>query len=410
MANSNTGSETAHLQTLFDQAVSLQQQGQHNEVIKRLDQILQQAPDQPQVLNMYALCLAELDDLPKAVKVIENVLKGTPGFTDSWINLGLIQQKSGDFAAAANAYDRFRDLNPGLAIGHINFANVCQLLNRFDEAEIAYERALMIDPDNSVTWSNFSRASLHLGHWEKSLGAANKTLNLSPGHTGALAIKSVALAELGQMAEVEALVDFDRLISKSDLTAPAGYADLASFNDALCSHCLNHPTLVFEPRENTTMKGHQTGILSHDKDMGPIGHLLEMIDKAVREYQDTHPIDAAHPFLAQQPKSWTYDIWGTVLGSQGHQASHIHRSGWLSGCYYANFPDAIMANDDDQAGWIEFGRPQEHSMAKAEPVVRSYQPYEGMIVLFPSYFYHRTEPFVSNDKRISIAFDILPTA
>jgi hypothetical protein len=47
-------------------------------------------------------------------------------------------------------------------------------------------------------------------------------------------------------------------------------------------------------------------------------------------------------------------------------------------------------------------------MSKAEPIVRSYQPYEGMVVLFPSYFYHRTEPFISDDKRISIAFDIVP--
>ena len=61
-----------------------------------------------------------------------------------------------------------------------------------------------------------------------------------------------------------------------------------------------------------------------------------------------------------------------------------------------------------QAGWIEFGRPQDHPMSKAEPQLRSYQPHEGMVVLFPSYFYHRTEPFESQDQRISIAFDIVP--
>ena len=49
-------------------------------------------------------------------------------------------------------------------------------------------------------------------------------------------------------------------------------------------------------------------------------------------------------------------------------------------------------------------------MAKAKPVVRSCPPHEGLVVLFPSYFYHRTEPFVSQEKRISIAFDILPVA
>ena len=48
--------------------------------------------------------------------------------------------------------------------------------------------------------------------------------------------------------------------------------------------------------------------------------------------------------------------------------------------------------------------------AKAEPIVRAYKPCEDMIVLFPSSFCHRTKPFESEDKRISIAFDIVPLA
>ena len=30
------------------------------------------------------------------------------------------------------------------------------------------------------------------------------------------------------------------------------------------------------------------------------------------------------------------------------------------------------------------------------------------MVLFPSYFYHRTVPFTGTDERISIAFDVRP--
>ena len=33
---------------------------------------------------------------------------------------------------------------------------------------------------------------------------------------------------------------------------------------------------------------------------------------------------------------------------------------------------------------------------------------EGRVVLFPSYFYHRTIPFESDEQRISIAFDLMP--
>jgi hypothetical protein len=41
------------------------------------------------------------------------------------------------------------------------------------------------------------------------------------------------------------------------------------------------------------------------------------------------------------------------------------------------------------------------------PEVRFYRPEEGLMFLFPSYFYHRTVPFESGRPRVSIAFDIL---
>ena len=45
------------------------------------------------------------------------------------------------------------------------------------------------------------------------------------------------------------------------------------------------------------------------------------------------------------------------------------------------------------------GRPAE--------AVRLIKPEEGLLLLFPSYFYHRAVPFESTDVRVSIAFDVL---
>ena len=43
-----------------------------------------------------------------------------------------------------------------------------------------------------------------------------------------------------------------------------------------------------------------------------------------------------------------------------------------------------------------------------QPNVETIRPEEGMLVLFPSYFYHRTIPFESAQQRICIAFDAIP--
>jgi hypothetical protein len=36
------------------------------------------------------------------------------------------------------------------------------------------------------------------------------------------------------------------------------------------------------------------------------------------------------------------------------------------------------------------------------------RPVEGLLVLFPSYLYHRTIPFEGDAPRISVAFDFVP--
>lgn len=108
------------------------------------------------------------------------------------------------------------------------------------------------------------------------------------------------------------------------------------------------------------------------------------------------------------PANWKYDVWATILGTQGHQSPHIHRSDWLSGCYYDKIPKVMESRASGEDGWIEFGRPQDYPHRKADPIVRTYKPYEGMVVLFPSYFYHCTIPFSAEEERISIAFDIVP--
>ena len=39
--------------------------------------------------------------------------------------------------------------------------------------------------------------------------------------------------------------------------------------------------------------------------------------------------------------------------------------------------------------------------------MKLFEPKEGMLILFPSYFFHRTVPTGSQDLRVSIAFDVM---
>ena len=99
-------------------------------------------------------------------------------------------------------------------------------------------------------------------------------------------------------------------------------------------------------------------------------------------------------------------MWALVLGTQGHERPHIHFSGWLSGCYYVQTSDVLTSEDDGRQGWIEFGEPLPVYRSRPESRTKWVRPEEGSMVLFPSFVFHRTAPFVAEAKRICIAFDV----
>ena len=406
-ANPIKSAENDAAQKMFEDAAAMQRQGNHKGAIKRFRRLLKQAPDHPQLLNMCALSLAETGDMRNAEKLLERALKADPENGERWGNFGLFLQKVGKLTQAVDAYDRFRTLSPETAISHLKYADACHELERYGDALPAYEKAVELDGSDADAWRNLARVRMFEGKWEDALGASDRALALHPGNTQVLSFKSVAQTELGRNEETGALVDFDRLIEVVDLSAPEGFADMGAFNDAVCAHALAHPSLEFEPEGKSTRHGHQSTNLA-DGDQGPIAPLLAMIEQAVADYRKSHETDAGHEFLAQRPDEWDIYIWATVLDSQGHQAAHLHPSGWLSGVYYAKVPDVVAANPESEDGWIEFGRAAKYPHAQAEHAVKTYQPKEGRVVLFPSYFYHRTIPFESDEQRISIAFDLVP--
>lgn len=111
------------------------------------------------------------------------------------------------------------------------------------------------------------------------------------------------------------------------------------------------------------------------------------------------PSRAADPISAP-PHLWTR--------ARRVQLPHIHPPPWLSGVYYVTVPDGVGRDDGDRFGWIEFGRIGYTFPLPVEPERRPLRPQEGLMVLFPSYFDHRSLPFRSDGERISVAFDAVP--
>jgi hypothetical protein len=101
--------------------------------------------------------------------------------------------------------------------------------------------------------------------------------------------------------------------------------------------------------------------------------------------------------------------WSVRLRSGGFHISHIHHSGWISSALYIALPDEVAALPDDTAGpgALTFGVPDETLGLELTPR-RIEPPRVGRLVIFPSYFWHGTLPFESEQPRMTVAFDALP--
>ena len=378
-----------------------------------LEALLKKSPTvfKPEVHQHLASIAGETGDAPKALDHLNAAAKLQPNNPETWLKIGVLNMEQEAFAAAADAYRRLTRLAPGNPEALVYLADALQNGAEAEASIDIYREALALAPDHAAAWTNLAMACLREGRWDEALDAVDRQLELMPGHTGALSLKCIALPELGRDAELRALVDFDRLIGRFDISPdPAAYPDLQTFNRALAGYCKAHPSLAYEPKANTTMGGWQTGDMAPDG-APAIAELLRQVEACVHRYVDERPLQPGHPFLGQRPKGWNYYLWGTVLKSEGHQASHIHRDGWLSGVYYADLPEGVGENrqGDSADGWIEFGEPQAYPKSKAESETRTYEPVEGRLYLFPSYFYHRTVPFNAARPRVSLAFDLQPT-
>ncbi|MDH3670777.1 MAG: tetratricopeptide repeat protein [Gammaproteobacteria bacterium] len=392
---------------LFNLGNVLKAKGEFGEAAEIYRQTIERDPNYVDAYINLGSVLHELGKSDEAVTSYQRALELDSNRADAHYNLGIVLQEKDELAGAVAAYQQVLDLDPKHVEARINLGYAWQKLGKLDEAITAYERAIDIEPHHAQTHVNLGDALLERGEPEAAVALCDKYLAQHFGNTAVLGFKAAALGELGNRESVDHLLDFDRFIQPVRLETPAGYASVADFNAALAHHVRSHPTLVSAPASHATRLGKHSGELL-DQSKGPIAVLEEIIRSSVKTYMRKLSTDLEHPFTDSRPKNFALTAWGIVLGSKGYQLPHIHPSAWLSGVYYVQVPEVFAEAGNAQAGWIEFGRPPIHFHCKADARVKLFQPEEGLMLLFPSYFYHGTVPFNYDAQRISIAFDILP--
>ncbi len=360
------------------------------------------------------IALHELGRFAEAVRAHDRALAARPGYAKAHCYRGRALDAGGDHAAALEAFARAIEARPGYAKAHFFTGLTLKETGRAEAAIAAFRRAIGLKPGYDKAHYTLSITLLARGDKSEALRVCDDFLAGHPGHTRLLGFKAVVLREMGRDEEARTLMDLERFSSAHKITTPSDFNDLQDFNQALAEQVLGHSSLVREPTSRATRHGMHTGEILADAE-GAIAALKGNISQHVKTYMadvETYrtavPADDPHPFLAARPDKWRLGGWSVVMESEGHELTHIHPQGWLSGVYYVRVPKAVGGAGDAHDGWLELGRPRDHyPCRRAHPVV-ALKPEEGLMRMFPSFFYHRTIAFESDEKRICIAFDVIP--
>ncbi|WP_158681662.1 putative 2OG-Fe(II) oxygenase [Microbulbifer pacificus] len=217
-----------------------------------------------------------------------------------------------------------------------------------------------------------------------------------------IALEAVA-ARLLQDPFYHELYNFNAFVQTFDIEPPAGWQSITDFHRDLIPELESRHRFSAHPLNQSLRSGTQTA-QSLLADRSPIIRaFLQSLSTPLEEYRNSIGFTPDHPFRSRSKgKISISGCWSVRLGANGFHVNHIHPQGWVSSVYYVEVPEEI-SNHSKKCGWLKLGEPRFHvPNAGPEWFV---EPTPGKLVLFPSYMWHGTIPFISKKSRLTIAFD-----
>lgn len=206
------------------------------------------------------------------------------------------------------------------------------------------------------------------------------------------------------------LNDYATLIDARPLPTPAGYQNLAEFLAELVPVIRQLHTNSRQPLDQSVRGGTQTlGRLLAEPH--PLIQLLKTaLEQRINEYLQRLPSDVHHPLLSRNHGQFRFSgSWSVQLGQHGFHTNHVHPQGWLSACTYLELPQSVQQDDPQRQGWLKLGETS-LGLGTHDVVAQAICPTPGLVVLFPSFVWHGTYPFISptNEHRLTAPCDIMP--
>jgi tetratricopeptide (TPR) repeat protein len=391
-------------------AATFERQAAPEQAIALLRRALERAPDNPRLLASLAAAQTDRYDFVAAAATYDALLRVAPTDSAAAIRLARCLIEAHREAEALALLEGLGEAAPETLYQR---AVALTGLERLDEAEGLLRAVLAAQPTHAGACGALMRLLRKADRHADALATSEARAGRGVRHAQLLLDWGYALAARGERRRAAALM-FDRArLGRFTLPAPAPFVDAGAFCAAFADELTAHPLALSDLGRRDANRGsrrvHQLlGGRRPELARSLVATLQALVDRFVGELAAA--AGEPDPWLEARPRRARLSCWGLIQRAGEYEEWHSHPAGWLSGVCYLRLPAAFSV-DGDGAGCIEFGPPPALAAAGLAPCAPlRIAPQEGLVLLSPSHFLHRTIPFADPGTRISFAFDVVPDA
>jgi tetratricopeptide (TPR) repeat protein len=416
-------------------ATALLNLGRSEEAAKLFDALIREGNDQPEIRFMRGRALLELNEAEAALEDLRashaaqpsnfslralastywglreerefhELLEQSARVPELAVTTAEIYRQSGDPRKALAVLASARAAAP-LPVESWSVAATSHIdLEEAPEAEAAALACLADDPANRLILGSLLTSLLMQGKAEEAMPVIERMRESEPDGQHWIAYEATALRLMGS-ERYRKLVDLDRFVRPYELPVPDGFETIEEFNAAFLEALEPWHRFKTHPLDQSLREGSQTPRDLTTIDDPVIKAFYRALDGPIRQYMAEVGNSADHPLTARNTGDYRIaGAWSVRLHGGGRHVNHVHPEGWISSAYYVAVPGEAQT-DADHAGCIKFAEPPFPTVPPTPPE-KWIRPRAGVLVLFPSFLWHGTQPIHDGSLRVTAPFDAVP--
>jgi len=380
----------------FNMANALFADGDFDGAIEKYHQAISIKPDFIGAYINLGISQKEKEDFDTAIKNFKKALKIDPECADAYYNMGNALYGDGHYEAAIDSFAQAIKINTNYPEANMSMGEVHLTLKNYESAKACFDQC-----SDQYAIAKSLECLFFMKNFKKFENVLDTLVITDPTNIRVAAISAFAAHQRDKKDIYPFCGDPLKLIQFSNLKSHVPYPKryIANILDEM-----NKKDMSWQPQNKTTKVGfHTTGNI-FDRSNNTIASLekiiLKELDLYFEKFQSSNSV-----LFNRWPQEKILNGWFVRMFKNGHQSSHIHVSGWVSGVLYLKTVKSPSKNE----GAIEFSlQGYNYPIARDDYPKKLYQPIDGEIVLFPSSLFHRTIPVIKDVERSVIAFDLQP--